>query len=158
MNHDRSLATAALKGAAAGVLGGMAMMAAMMMEEKALLPEGSNAKPPPMKVVAKGADVAGVQLSDSELKAAGMTAHLGYSALWGALLGVSREELPLSPGLQGLLLAAVAYGVDFPSFGLLPQLGIERPPSQQSMEKAAIAPPAHLLFGLTTAAAYELMN
>ena len=158
--HDGrdGLAGAALKGALAGMIGGMAMAAVTKMEQKALLAQGEEHTLPPEKLVDTLAGREGVSLSGSESMALGMGVHLGYSALWGAIHGVGQEELHLPPALHGLLLGGLVYGITMGPGGIFPRLGIAPPPTQQSLEKTEVALGAHAAFGLATAAAFQVLH
>lgn len=156
--REASAGEAALKGALAGMIGGAAMMMAMKAEQKLLLPKGQQMEPPPKKLVETLAEKQGMELSDTQAMAAGMGVHMGYSALWGAVFGVVQNRLHPPDLLHGLLLGGLVYATNFPEWGLLPQMGVLPPPSQQSMEKAAIPVGAHVVFGLATAAAFDAMT
>lgn len=156
--REVSRGEAALKGALAGMIGGAAMMMAMKAEEKLLLPKGQQVEPPPKKLVETLAEKQGMELSDTQAMAAGMGVHMGYSALWGAVFGVVQNRLHPPDLLHGLLLGGLVYATTFPERGLLPKMGVLPPPSQQSMEKAAIPVGAHVVFGLATAAAFDAMT
>ncbi len=156
--HQVSAREAALKGALAGLIGGAVMMMAMKAEQKVLLPEGQQMEPPPKKLVETLAENQGIELSDTQSMAAGMGVHMGYSAVWGAVFGVVQNRLHPPDLLRGLLLGGLVYAADFPEWGLLPQMGVLPPPSQQPIEKAAIPAGAHLVFGLATAAAFDAMT
>lgn len=149
---------AALKGAVAGMIGGAAMMMAMKMEQKALLPEHARTDPPPKKAVETVAEEHGIGLSDRQAMAAGMGVHMGYSAFWGALYGAVQNRLHPPDALHGLLLGGLVYAANFPEWGLLPQMGVLPPPSQQPIEKAMIPVGAHAVFGLATAAAFNALS
>lgn len=146
---------AALKGAVAGMVGGAAMMMAMKVEQKALLPEGRTMEPPPKKLVETLAGKADVGLEDGQARMAGMGVHMGYSAMWGALFGIVQNRVHPPSAMHGLLLAGLVYAANFPSFGLLPRLGVLPPPSQQPLREAAIPAGAHVVYGLATAAVFE---
>ena len=148
----------ALKGALAGIIGGAAMMMAMKMEQKALLPEGQTMEPPPKKLVETLAEKADVELEDNEAKMAGMGVHMGFSAMWGAMYGVVQDRVHPPFALHGLLLGGLVYAANFPSFGLLPRLGVLPPPSQQPLREAAVPAGAHVVYGLATAAAFEALR
>ncbi|HEV2148937.1 MAG TPA: DUF1440 domain-containing protein [Longimicrobiaceae bacterium] len=149
---------AAAKGALAGMIGGAAMMMAMKVEQKAFLPEGQTMEPPPRKLVETLAEKADVELDDQQAKMAGMGVHMGNSALWGALFGVVQDRVHPPSMLHGLLLGGLVYAANFPSFGLLPRLGVLPPPSQQPLREAAIPVGAHVVYGIATAAAFEAMT
>lgn len=152
------LGDAAVKGALAGLIGGAAMMMAMKMEQKAVLPEGQTMEPPPKKLMETLAEKAGVGLDDKQAMAAGMGVHMGYSAMWGALYGVVQDRVHPPSALHGLLLGGLVYASNFPSFGLLPRLGVLPPPSQQPLREAAIPAGAHVVYGLATAATFEALH
>jgi hypothetical protein len=104
------------------------------------------------------AQSSGVELSDVQATAAGMGVHMGYSALWGALFGVVQDRMRPPSALHGLLLGGLVYAANFPSFGLLPKLGVLPPPSQQPLSEAAVPAGAHVVYGLATAAAFEALH
>jgi hypothetical protein len=83
---------------------------------------------------------------------------MGYSAMWGALFGVVQDRVHPPSMLHGLVLGGLAYAANFPSFGLLPRLGVEPAPSLQPLNEAAIPVGAHIVYGLTTAAAFEALH
>jgi hypothetical protein len=74
--HRAGVGEAAVKGALAGIIGGVAMMMAMKMEQKALLPEGQTMEPPPKKLVETLAGKADVDLDHKHAKMAGMSVAL----------------------------------------------------------------------------------
>lgn len=152
------LARAALRGAAAGVLGGLAMRAMMEVEERALLPEAQRTTPPPEKVVEKAERKAGTELSPGQERVAAMGVHLGYGALWGAVHGVGSELLDVPPLLHGLLLGGLVYWTGMGPSGFLTKMGVAPSPMLQPIEQAAIPVGAHVAYGLATAAAYEALS
>jgi hypothetical protein len=151
------LAGAALKGAVAGVFGGMAMKAVMEMEQRALLPDGQRMTPPPKEVVQKIEKKADVQLPAQQEQIAAVGVHMGYSAAWGAAHGIASEVLDLPPLLHGLLLGGVVYWTSMGPTGFLTKMGITSSPMLQPMRQAAIPVGAHIAYGLATAAAYEAL-
>jgi hypothetical protein len=149
---------AALKGAVAGMLGGMAMKAVMEMEQKALLPEGQRMTPPPKKIVQKVEKQQELELSPQQEQMAAMGVHMGYSAAWGAIHGVGSEILDLPPMLHGLLLGGIVYWTSMGPGGFLTKMGITSSPMLQPLKQAAIPVGAHIAYGLATAAAYEALD
>lgn len=148
-----SVGDAALKGALAGLIGGAAMAAAMKAEQL-LLPAGSQADMPPVELVETEAEKAGVSLSQPQALAAGMAAHMGYSALLGATYGVVQSRLHAPTLLHGLLFGTLAYAAGYAKGGIMPRTGTMPPPTQQPLERAVLPPAAHAVFGLTTAEAF----
>lgn len=149
---------AALKGAIAGVLGGMAMKATMEMEQRALLPEGQRMEPPPKKIVQQLEERQGAELSPEQEQMAAMGVHMGYSAAWGAIHGVGSEVLDLPPMLHGLLLGGIVYWTSMGPSGFLTKAGITSSPMLQPLSQAAVPIGAHVAYGLTTAAAFEALS
>lgn len=156
--RNPGIAESAVKGAAAGLIGGMAMMMAMKMEQKALLPEQERMDPPPKRLAETVAEMQGVQISETHAMAAGMSVHMGYSALWGAIYGVVQDRLHPPDLLHGLALGGLVYAADFKEWGLLPKIGVLPPPSAQEPVQAAIPVMAHVVFGLATAEMFEALH
>jgi hypothetical protein len=152
------LAGAVLKGAIAGMLGGMAMKAVMEMEQRALLPEGQRTTPPPEKAVQKVEKQQGAELSPQQEQMAAIGVHMGYSAAWGAVHGMGGEVLGLPPMLHGLLLGGIVYWTSMGPSGFLTKMGVTPSPMQQPLTQAAIPVGAHVAYGLATAAAYEALS
>lgn len=136
----------------------MAMMMAMKMEQKAMLPEEKRMDPPPKKLVEAIAARRDVELSDPQTMAAGMGVHLGYSALWGALYGVVQDRLRPPGLLHGLLLGGLVYAANFPAWGLLPRVGAMPAPSEQDPKQVAVPVLAHAVYGLATAKVFDALH
>lgn len=151
-------AGAALRGAVAGMAGGAVMAITMKAEQKAILPEGTRTEPPSRKLVEAEAEEHGVEISQANASAAGVAAHMLYSALVGAAFGLVERRRRRPSLLDGLVLGGLVYATNFPSWGLLPKQGALPPPTEQSIEEAAIPVGAHAAFGLTTAAALRAVS
>ncbi len=82
----------------------------------------------------------------------------GTMAGWGAVFGMLQSRLHPPDALHGLLLGGILYSLNFPKFGLLPKLGVMPPPSRQSRAQAAVPIAPHVVFGLTTAAAFKALS
>jgi hypothetical protein len=152
------LVSAALKGAVAGMLGGVAMKAVMEMEQTALLPEGQRMTPPPKKIVQKVEKQQEIELSRQQEQMAAMGVHLGYSAAWGAVHGMGSKLLDLPPTLHGLLLGGIVYWSSMGPKGFLTRMGVTSSPLLQPLSQAAIPVGAHVAYGLATAAVYEALD
>lgn len=152
------IADSAVKGAIAGLVGGMAMMMAMKREQRALLPEEERTDPPPKKLVKAVAQKQAVEIGETQAMTAGMGMHMGYSALWGAVYGVVQNRLRPPDLLHGLVLGGLLYAANFPEWGLLPRVGALPPPSAQEPVQAAIPVMAHAVFGITTAKVFEALH
>lgn len=149
---------AALKGAVAGVIGGMVMKAVWEMEQKALLATGEELGSPTKMAVEAVAENRGMQLSDAQVSVGAAAVYTGNMALWGAIFGVVQSRIHPPDALHGLLLGGLVYGANFPAFGVLPKLGVLPPPSEQSKAEATVPIGAHVAFGLATAAVFKALS
>ena len=158
MSHRRmSLGEAALKGAIAASIGGLAMKLAWDAEQK-LLPESERLGSPTkgaMEAIARKRDV---ELSDAQTSAAAAAFYGGTMAGWGAVFGVVQSRFHPPDALHALLLGGILYSLNFPKFGLLPKLGVLPSPGQQSTTGATAPIVPHIVFGLTTAAAFKALT
>lgn len=152
------LGEAALKGAIAASIGGLAMKLAWEAEQKALLPEGERLGSPTKGAVEAIAGNHDVQLSEAQTKAGAAAFYGGTMAGWGAVFGMVQSRIHPPDALHGLLLGGILYAINFPQFGLLPKLGVLPPPSEQPTRQAAIPIAPHVVFGLTTAAAFRALS
>jgi len=154
-NEERGgLLRAAALGAAAGLVGGIALLLVERAERAVLLPEGASTKGVAQQAVESLAREHGATLEGPPAVAAGAAVQLGYCALWGAVYGVAHEALGIPAAVDALLLAGASYAATMSESGLLPKLGIVAPPMNQSMEQTAVPVGAHLAFGITTAAVH----
>lgn len=149
---------AAVAGALAGAIGGLALLATTKGEEKVLLPPGEQAVPGGAQAVERLADARGQELSDTQVAAAGAGLQLGYCAIWGAIYGVVHSRLRPPAVLHAPLLGGLSYATAYGPSGILPRLGVVPPPAEQSIERAAVPIGAHLAFGVTTAAVFEALQ
>jgi hypothetical protein len=155
-DEESSLANAALRGAAAGIAGGLAMLLVTRIT-RALMPGVGDAARTPGELVARRA-LDGNGRSGAAVMAAGTAAHFTSCAAWGAIYGVAQSRLHPPEWFHGAALGGLSYALLYPSAGLLPRLGIMPPPMQQSLGSAAAPLDASLTFGLTTALAYRALS
>lgn len=156
-NGRMDLGEAALKGAIAATIGGMAMKLAWEAEQK-LLPREERLGSPTKKAVEAIAEKREVQISDAQASAGAAVFYEGTMAGWGAVFGMVQSRIHPPDTLHGLLLGGILYSLNFPKFGLLPKLGVMPPPTGQSMATAAVPIVPHIVFGLTTAAAFRALS
>lgn len=149
---------AALKGALAGIAGGVALLLVEKGEQVALLPQGAAAPGMGEKAVTQVARDRGVELSKGEALAAGAGAQLGYCALLGAALGVVASRVDVPSLVDGLAMSGLSYALAVSKRGALPRLGADAPATMHSMEETAVPIGAYLAFGLTTAAVLDAVN
>ncbi len=152
------VATAALTGALAGLAGAAAVTTANGIEQKLFLPVEEPLEIEPILVVETEARKAGHPISKPAAWAAGMGAHLAYSALWGAIYGVVQNRLRLPHALHGLVYGELIWALNYPKWGILPRRGILPPATERPRAKALIPLGTHAVFGLATAAAFEALS
>jgi uncharacterized membrane protein YagU involved in acid resistance len=112
---------------------------------------------PPYEIAAqKTADLVGVELSEPQVKQAGMVVHYGLGMSWGPVYTLVRTFADLNPVAAGLLTgAAMSLVVDE---GLTPTLGFSAPNSAYPLQTHLRGFVAHLAFGLGVAATAELLS
>jgi hypothetical protein len=156
MSDDRqNTMDAMLKGALAGLAGGVALLAAERMEREMLLPTGASNAGTAQRAVESLAAEHGTDLPEPAAMAAGAGAQLGWCALWGAVYGVVHNRLDTPAVVDALVLAGAAYYAARSKQGVLPRLGLAAPVTSQNMEQTAVDVVSHLAFGITTATVFE---
>jgi hypothetical protein len=155
--NTSSSTSRALFGALAGAAGGAVM--AMMMQKIAPKVMPQSMRPDefiPKKAIQWAERTAGRPdaLGDSTEMKAAMGAHLGYSALAGAVYGLARplaRDLPVP--ISG---AAFGMGVWALSFeGWMPAMGIMERTTDEPPRKWPAPIMGHAIYGVATALAYE---
>lgn len=111
---------------------------------------------PPYQVAAeKTARLMDVELTDEQLKRAGMAFHLGLGMSWGVVYTLLRRNTNLSPLANGLLTgAAMSAIVDE---GVTPALGFSAPNRAYPVSTHLRGFVAHLAFGLGVAGTSEVV-
>lgn len=153
-----SLGHAALKGALAAVVGGLALKLLWNAGQHTLTASEKFPSSPTREAVGILASKRGVTLSSTETALAAGAMYGGMMAGWGALYGVAEDTLNPPPYLTALAISGIIYGMNFTRFGALPKLGIVEPAGDQPKHRAAVPLAAHVGFGLATAAAYKAMS
>ncbi len=151
-NRKISPATAATRGAVAGLIGGVALAAV----DRLLAPRlggGTREKEWDARVADTLSSV-GLRVAGRRRTAAGIVTGLAYTSLLGAAYGLARRRWRGSPAALGLLDAALVYGASLVS------REPRRPPrrSHRSTARAMRAVSSISLFGTTTAAAYKALS
>ncbi len=88
-------------------------------------------------------------------KLAGKLVHLGYGSLWGGLFGLIEGSLRLV-----WVVAGTAYGFALWLIGpalLVPAMRVMLWPKQLGAKRSLLLVAAHLVYGLSLAAAYSLL-
>lgn len=147
--HERSL----LKGALAGLIGGLVATAAKTLGEK-IYPPRTHGEPEPPEVLAER--VAGHSLSSSGKAVAAETIHWGFGALAGTAYGVLAEFYPAATAKEGasfgLTLAALTHE------SALPALGLSAEPAEQTTREHTSEMITHVIFGVTTEVVRSLVR
>ena len=158
-HRDRpSIGEAALRGALAGVIGGLVLKLAWQAGEQTL-PAGEQFGSPTRGAVDVLAKKADVQLSERERTAAAAGVYTGAMALWGAVFGAVQSRVHPPFLAHGLLLGGLVYAANFSrTAAALPKAGIVPAIGDQTDGQRAVSLGAHAVFGLATAAAYEALS
>lgn len=153
---DEGLGAAALKGAAAAVIGGLAMKMVWELGERSLpVPERMGS--PTRNAVDALARRSDRQLTDVQANAASLALFTGAMATWGAVYGMVHSRVQPPPLVHGLVLGALVYAANFTRAAPLPKAGIVPAFGDQHGRQRAVPLVAHAAFGLATAAAFEAM-
>ncbi|MBA3658623.1 MAG: hypothetical protein H0W67_03415 [Gemmatimonadales bacterium] len=152
------LGEAVRTGALAGLGGAAAVTTANLIEQQLFLPRNEPFEIEPIEVAKTEARNAGHPLSTGGQWAAGTAAHLAYSALWGAIYGVAQRRLRLPHLLHGVVFGEIIWALNYPRWGILPQRGILPPAGERSRTRALIPLGTHAVFGLATAALFQLLS
>jgi uncharacterized membrane protein YagU involved in acid resistance len=136
-----------LIGAIAGVVGTMAMTAAMRRMHERLPPE-ERYPLTPREIVDSTSEQAGVPLANEAAKDVTTAAHFAYGAASGALLGVANVMLgPMSGATAGVSVWLASY------MGWIPGAGILKPATGHPPRRNLLMIAAHIVWGVTTAKA-----
>ncbi|MEW5929139.1 MAG: hypothetical protein AB1941_16905 [Gemmatimonadota bacterium] len=157
MAKRMGLGEAALKGAVASLVGGLATKLVWEAGQRTL-PGPDRVHSPTAEVVAAMAERAGTTLSEPQTRAAAGAFYGQTMLAYGALYGIVQGRLHPPAAAHGLLLAGIMYAANFPGFGVLPRLGVMPPPGEQSAREAAVPVAAQVAYGLTTAAVFRALT
>src|SRR5918912_3366957 len=100
--QEIGLAEAALRGAVAGLVGGLAALAADALAERRVLTARGSTRQGWSRLARRVARRTGSSLGERQQVAAGIAAHLFYSASLGALYGVLQYRFELPDEAQAL--------------------------------------------------------
>ena len=147
-----SAAGAAAYGAAAGLIGGLALTAL----DRVIVPRVAGTSRRGRKWddgVADGLARVGVRVTGRRRVVAGVATGLLYATLLGAGYGLARRRLRQSPATRGLLDAALVYGASL----MVPEPPRRaRPLSGRATAVRRVSPGA--VFGTATTAAYNALS
>jgi putative membrane protein len=134
-----------VKGAIAGLIGGLAGAGAKMLAEKIFPPRVEGQTPPP---VALAEQVTGRSLPEDRKKAAMQGIHWGFGAVAGAVYGAAVEIEPSLGAWKG-----AAFGVTLNRLtheSLLPKLGLSKPKNKQPTQERISEWVSHAVYGIFT--------
>ena len=106
---ELTFAEAALRGAAAGLAGGLAVLAAEALAERHVISSNGSTHVGWAHLARRAARRAGASLGGRQQTAAAIAAHLLYSASLGAIYGVVQSRRELSSELEAVLDAVLLY-------------------------------------------------
>jgi hypothetical protein len=150
-----SPATAAVCGAAAGLIGGLTLVAL----DRFVVPRlagGSQRGRRWDDGVAHALARAGVHVRGRQRTVAGIATGLAYAALLGAGYGLARQRLRGTPAARGLLDAALVFGAS-----MISPEPPRRPRGLRRLSKGGVAlrgVSSVAVFGQATAAAYQALS
>lgn len=146
MNRPR-LASRLLIGGIAGLVGTMAMTAAMRRLHKRL-PEKERYPLTPREIVDSGARQIGLPLADETARDVTTITHFVYGAAMGAVVAALHPD----PGKRGGALAGTAVWLAS-YMGWIPAVGTLEPATRHPARRNALMIGAHLVWGTATAVA-----
>jgi putative membrane protein len=134
-----------LKGAVAGLIGGLAGAGAKMVAEKILPPRVAGQAPPRVILVEQ---VAGHPLSENKKRAVANGIHWGFGAIAGAVYGAMVEAEPSLGAWKG-----AAFGLTLNKLtheSILPRVGLATPKEQQPAQERISEWVTHAVYGVFT--------
>lgn len=137
-----------MRGALAGLIGGLAGAAAKSTAEKVFPPRTNGQPAPPLLLVERVGEEAHVPLSESEKTNAVKTIHWAFGGLTGAVYGAMVELSPRTAAWQG-----AAFGLALNKMtheGVLPVMGLNREVSSQSQQERNSERTTHVVYGVVT--------
>lgn len=161
--NQLSLGEAAARGALAGLVGGITLLASSELTARGLLPgvgqapgrRGPAIRRGATRAVRSASRAAGVRLSGEQREVAAMAVELVASAAIGAAFGVIGSRVRMPTAASGPLLGGLVYASTLS--GMLPAAGLLASPTRLSWREALRPAGPQALFGLVTARTFELL-
>ncbi len=147
MGAEKTRKRSILKGALAGLVGGIAGSGIKMVAEAALPPRTAGQTPPPVALVERAV---GHPLRGVERDAAMQAVHWSFGALAGAVYGALVEVSPQAAAWRG-----AAFGLTLNKLthrGLLPKMGLAAPVEFQTTQERQSEWATHAVYGVVTEA------
>jgi len=134
-----------LKGALAGLVGGIVGSGAKVVAEKIYPPRNAGETAPP---VALAEQVAGHRLTPGQRDVAMKSIHWTFGALAGAVYGVAVEFEPRAASWRGAAFGLALNKMTHES--LLPKMGLAEDPVRQRTQERQSEWVTHAVYGITT--------
>jgi putative membrane protein len=134
-----------LKGALAGLVGGIVGSGAKAIAEKIYPPRVDGQMPPPVLVAER---FAGHSLSEGQRHIATQGIHWAFGALAGAVYGAAVELEPKAGAWRGAAFGLALNKMTHES--LLPKAGLVEPTARQSTQQRQSEWVTHAIYGITT--------
>jgi hypothetical protein len=154
---ESSLIVSLAAGVAAGAIGGIVQPAVGKLDEILFFPPDEDTDIP-RHLVSALTRRAGSRLPASEELLVATLFHIGYAFFWGAAYGGVVRSHRVSPLLGGLALGGVLYTAAFSRIGIGTLVGSEPPPGKRRPRQTALTIAMPLVFGLTTAAVFDVIQ
>jgi hypothetical protein len=154
---DGGIGAAALHGAVAALLGGLAMKLVWELGDRTL-PRSERFGAPTERAVDDLARRAGADLGDRQRQLASLALYTAAMASWGAVFGVVQRRLHPPALAHGLVLGGLVYAANFTRVAPLVKSGLVPSVGEQKGRQRAVPLLAHAAFGVTTAAALEALS
>ena len=134
-----------LKGALAGLVGGIVGSGAKMVAEKIYPPRIAGETPPPVVLAEQ---VAGHRLSPGQREVALKSIHWTFGAIAGAVYGAAVELEPRAGAWRGAAFGLALNKLTHES--LLPRMGLAEEPVRQTTQERQSEWVTHAVYGITT--------
>jgi putative membrane protein len=142
-----------LKGALAGMIGGLAGAGAKVLAEKLFPPRVAGQTPPPVVLAEQ---FAGHALPPTQQQAAMHSIHWGFGAAAGAVYGVLVEMEPSVGAWKG-----AAFGLTLNKLtheSILPRMGLSAPKEEQPTQERISEWVTHAVYGIFTEAVRRVVR
>ncbi len=142
-----------VKGAIAGLVGGLVATAAKTAAEK-FYPPRTHGEPDPTRLAAE--KLGAGTLPTTEKKIASESIHWAFGAVTGAAYGVMAELYPAVTAKNG-----VTFGMALMAFaheGALPALGLSAPPNEQDPREHRSEMVTHVVYGVVTETVRQIIR
>jgi putative membrane protein len=134
-----------VKGAVAGLIGGLAGAGAKALAEQLFPPRPPGQAPPPVVLAEQ---VAGHALPPADKQAAMQTIHWGFGALAGAVYGAMVEVEPSIAAWSGAAFGLTLNKITHES--VLPRMGLSAPKEEKPTQERVSEWVTHAVYGIFT--------